>query len=134
MADELSAPLLRKTERLRRARAQRRSPWRWPVARIAVLALVVITGGMALRVLLVDDPAGGRPQAVAAINAAGSANPLANALSAAPPGEQATITADPVETPVVPGGAQVTQVDPNLPTGLAADPAHPEPNAYGVLP
>lgn len=134
MADELSAPLLRKTERLRRARGQRRSPWRWPVARFAVLALVVITGGMALRVLLVDDPAGGRPQAVAAINAAGSANALANALSAAPPGEQATITADPIETPVVPGGAQVTRVDPDLPTGLAVDPEHPEPNAFGVLP
>ena len=40
MADELSAPLMRKTERGRRARAQRLGKWRWPVARFALGAIV----------------------------------------------------------------------------------------------
>ena len=136
MADELSAPLMRKTERGRRARAQRLGKWRWPVARFALGAIVLIVGGLVLRVLLVDDPDGGQPQAVTAINSAHNANPLASAVTA--PAEPATITADPEQFPAtpdgVPGGAQVTKVDPNLPTGFADDPDHPQANAFGVLP
>ena len=82
MADELSAPLMRKTERGRRARAQRLGKWRWPVARFALGAIVLIVGGLVLRVLLVDDPDGGQPQAVTAINSAHNANPLASAVTA----------------------------------------------------
>jgi len=72
--------------------------------------------------------------ATAAINSGHDANALANRVALAGEGRQATITADPETAPALPGGAQVTKVDPNLPSGRADDPGQPAANDFGVLP
>jgi len=128
MADELSAPLSRKTDRTRKARANR-NPRHLPLARLGFAAIAVIVAVVAGRLLLVNDPLGGRPQAVAEINSSRNANSLAAQVSSP---SMVTITADPEERPVQSGGATIVAVDPNLPTSVGAA-AH-MPNAFGVLP
>jgi polysaccharide deacetylase 2 family uncharacterized protein YibQ len=129
MADELSAPLSRKTDRIRNARAARRT-LRLPLARIGFALIVLIVGAVVLRLLLVNDPQGGRPQASADINSSRNGNALASQVSSP---SIATITADPEERPVTSGGAQIISVDPNLASGGNAA-LGTEANDFGVVP
>lgn len=129
MADELSAPLSRKTDRTRKARALRRSPLHLPLARLGFAVIVVIVGIVALRLLLVNDPQGGRPQATADINSTRNGNTMATQVSSP---SLVTITADPEQSPAAPGGARIVSVDPNLPSGGDGG-LMGKPNAFGII-
>lgn len=87
---DLSAPLSRRRSRL--ARAQGGARRSLPVARLAMAAMVVLLGGAALRIALVDTPDGGRPTVEVPISAGQAANSIAETNAA--PGA-ATITAGP---------------------------------------
>ncbi len=104
MADELSAPLLPRGQRAAARRRQLADGVRakWPLARIALGLIALVVIGAVLRIAYVEDPDGGRPVAEAAISTTRDSNTVAGAVSAQ--GGPATITADPQEFPVVPGG------------------------------
>ncbi len=110
MSDELSAPLMSRS-----ARKAARTPGRprLPLARFALLLIILVFGGVALRLYLVDDPEGGRPSAEVAINTTRDANPVAG-LVANPPGS-ATIMAEPETTIPVEGGPSITVLGENPP-------------------
>lgn len=109
MADELSAPLLGRKARQNAARAR---PWQFPVARVAFLLILMVVGAIALRVMLVDDPDGGRPTAEAPIASTRNGNALTPTVVDPAPTGQATITADPEEFSIVPleGGPSITTI------------------------
>jgi len=114
MADDLSAPLGRK--RGKAAPTGRLSPDKLPLARIAFgLAAVVIVGVVA-RVVLVNDPDGGRPVTEIGVNRGNNA--LAKSLSTGkqpgPSPSTVTITAGP-EIPA--SGASVSMVGDEVPDG-----------------
>lgn len=121
MADELSAPLLRRSDR--RARGIRsfldRLPVsRLPLARLAFAALAVVVGAAVLRVMLTDDPLGGRPSVEVPINSTRAANQVAGEIAPAPmtegPTGPVTITAE----PEIPSGPSITTLgdDPSAPS------------------
>jgi polysaccharide deacetylase 2 family uncharacterized protein YibQ len=122
MADDLSAPLGRK-----RGKPKLRlglEPGKLPLARIAFGLAALVIVGVVVRVLVVNDPTGGRP--VAEIGIAHKTNPLVDSLtasSAAAPG-MATITAGP-EIPA--GSASIAALDsatpqePAMPAATAQD-------------
>ena len=89
MANDLSTPL---TGRKRRPSAGKRG---FPLARVLFVLIVLLVGGFVARLILVDDPNGGRPTAEVAITTTRNANALANAIASAP----VTITADPQQYP-----------------------------------
>ena len=94
MADDLSAPLGRKRSSKARLGLSL-EPGKLPLARIAFGLAALVLVGVVIRVLVVNDPTGGRP--VAEIGIAHKTNPLVDSLtasSAAAPG-MATITAGP---------------------------------------
>ena len=66
MADDLSAPLGRK--RGKAAPTGRLSPDRLPLARIAFGLAAVVILGVAARIILVNDPNGGRPVTEVGVN------------------------------------------------------------------
>jgi hypothetical protein len=109
MADELSAPLL---GRKARKTADRARPWQFPVARVVFLLILIVVGAVALRVMLVDDPDGGRPTAEAAIASTRDGNPLTSTVIDPAASGEATITADPEEFPVtqLEGGPSITTI------------------------
>lgn len=113
MANDLSTPL---TGRKRRSAAGK---GRFPVARLLFLLIGVILGGLAARIILVDDPNGGRPTQEVAITSTRDGNTIANSVSSGP----ATITADPIQYPA---GTSIPAAD-QRPTGQLAD-------RYGALP
>ena len=92
---DLSAPLSRR--RVRQGQAPGTTRRGWPVARIAFGAIALLLAGVTARIVLVDEPLGGRPVAEVAINNTRNDNAVAVGNSADVP--QATIVADP-ETPV----------------------------------
>lgn len=117
MANDLSTPL---SGRKRRA-ADRR--FRFPLGRVLFAILVLIGAGVVLRLVLVDDPNGGRPEQEVAITSTRDANSVANAVATGP----VTITADPEQFPVD-GGAPVPSSSPPAgATGQVAD-------RFGALP
>lgn len=91
MANDLSTPL---TGRKRRTR-ERSGPFHFPLARLLFAIIVLVLGGVVLRVVLVDDPDGGRPSAEVAITSTRDGNSVANAVASRP----ATIIADPQQFP-----------------------------------
>ncbi len=91
MANDLSTPL---TGRKRRA-GQQSGPFHFPLARLLFVVIALIVGGVVLRVILVDDPEGGRPSLETAITSARDGNTIANHVASGP----ATITADPEQIP-----------------------------------
>ena len=113
MANDLSTPL---TGRKRRAGA---APAGFPLARVLLGVLVLGAGAIGARLLLVDDPDGGRPSREVAITTTRSGNEVASAVSQGP----VTITADPEQSPA---GAQAA-ARPAPTTAAVPDPA-------GVLP
>jgi polysaccharide deacetylase 2 family uncharacterized protein YibQ len=92
MANDLSAPLQTRKHRRAAARAEHGG---LPLARIGMALVVLLVGGVVLRLVLVDDPNGGRPVAEAEINSARDNNAVARDVLAAPSGGPVTITADP---------------------------------------
>jgi hypothetical protein len=127
MADDLSAPLGRKrtpapTER------RRFSLDHLPVARLAFGAVALIALGVGARLVLVDEPTGGRPVAEIGLNTSRAANPVQDTVSLPP----ATITAGPE---VALSGMSVSMVGDDIPDGdpAAAPPAGAATNAQGLL-
>ncbi len=84
LANDLSTPL---TGRKRKADAKRH----WPIARILLGVLVLLGIAFAARLLLVNDPDGGRPSEEVAIAGTSNGNEIADAVQAEP----VRITADP---------------------------------------
>ena len=134
MADELSAPLARRSDR-KAARRQQGLPHSrrpWPIARLAFGVVSLILIGVALRVVLVEDPNGGRPWAEVPINSTHNANSVAGEVAPASVSGPATISADPETAVPVAGGPSFTALDDDLPEGEGAD-APGVPDASGVI-
>lgn len=117
MADDLSAPLGRK--KAKPARAFTLKPDKIPLARIAFGLIVLILAGVGLRILLVNDPMGGRPVADINVNSTRGSNSIAGSVS--PDASMATITAG----PEIPAGAMSSMVGPNVPDGNPNAPPPP---------
>ena len=114
MADELSAPLTRRSDRRRNAVKAVESRFaisRLPLARLAIAVIVLVVGVAVARVMLTDDPLGGRPSAEVPINSTRDANPIAEQIAAAPtvqdPNAPVTITVDPTTS----GGPSITVIE-----------------------
>ena len=126
MADDLSAPLGGRKRRASPATPKPASTKRkinlqlteLPLARIAFSVAALIIVGIGARILLVDDPMGGRPVAEIDVSSTRNVNAVADTVSATT--SMATITAEP-ETPVDNSG--VTIVGDDVPDGdpTAAD-------------
>ena len=101
MANDLSTPL---TGRRRRNQA-RSKRFHFPLARLLFGLIFLIIGGIALRLVLVDDPDGGRPSEEVAITSTRDGNAIANSAASRP----ATITADPEQHPA---GSSIVAVPP----------------------
>jgi polysaccharide deacetylase 2 family uncharacterized protein YibQ len=111
MADDLSAPLGRRRAAppVRKERAKLNlKPTELPLARIAFGVAALIVVGIGARVLLVDDPMGGRP--VAEIDMTGTRNVNAVAETVAATTSMATITAEP-EVPIDQTGVTIVGDD-----------------------
>ena len=119
MADDLSAPLGRKKAKP----AFRLSPDKIPLARIAFGLIVLILGGIVARVLLVNDPQGGRPVADISVNSTRGNNSIVGSVGANDT-SSATITAG----PEIPAGAMTSMVSPSTPDG---NPNAPPPTGDG---
>jgi len=121
MANDLSTPLTGR-RRLNKARQGR---MHFPLARLLFIAIFLIIGGVALRLVLVDDPTGGRPSQEVAITSTRDANTIANSAASRP----ATITADPGQFPA---DGSIMAVPPPRPTGGTA--LGQIPDRFGALP
>lgn len=88
MTDDLTTPL---TGRKRKAQSRRSLP----IARVLFGLLGLLAIGFVARILMVDDPDGGRPSEEVAITSTRNANSVANAVTEGP----VTITADPEQFP-----------------------------------
>jgi hypothetical protein len=126
MSDDLDAPLGRKQPAAKPAGSQRFQPSSLPLARVAFGVVALIVVGIAARILLVDDPTGGRPVTEIAVNSTG-ANTVVQTV--APGG--VTITAEP-EVPAESLG--VTIVGDDVPDGNPAATGPGTADAGGLLP
>ncbi len=118
MANDLTTPL---TGRKRKARGPRPQ---LPIARTLFAVLALIAVAFVLRLVLTDDPNGGRPSAEVAITSTQNSNEVANQVSTGP----VTITADPQQYPA---GSSMTSV-PSGTTG--ANSIAGLPDIFGALP
>lgn len=91
MANDLSTPLRGRKSRNR----GKNGKVHLPVARILLGIILLIAIGVGARLVLVDDPNGGRPSQEVAIATTRNSNSVANAVATGP----ATITADPQQYP-----------------------------------
>ena len=128
MANDLSTPL---TGRKRRT-GDKNGRFHFPLARLLFAVILVIVGGVVLRIVLVDDPEGGRPSAEVAIASTRDGNTIANTVASGP----ATITADPEQYPVgqTPGGTQTLGAADVPPNRSGALPDLSEETANGPIP
>lgn len=118
MANDLSTPLTGRRSR-KRTRSGR---FHFPLGRLLFALIFLIIGGVALRLVLVDDPDGGRPSQDVAITSTRDGNSVANSAATRP----ATITADPEQYPA---GSSIMAVPPPAP----AEPGR-IPDRFGALP
>ena len=118
MANDLTTPL---TGRKRKPGA----PRHLPIARTLLAMLALIGIAFAIRLVMVEDPDGGRPTEEVAITTTRNSNEVANAVSDGP----VTITADPRQFPA---GSSITSVDPA--TATAANSITGLPDIFGALP
>jgi polysaccharide deacetylase 2 family uncharacterized protein YibQ len=110
MADDLSTPLTGR----RRKPAEPRS---FPVARILFALVLLIGGAFILRILLTDEPDGGRPSQEVAITSTRNGNELASTVSTGP----VTMTADPQQYPAgTAPAAEAAREEPGMAAGLFA--------------
>lgn len=114
MADDLSTPL-------KGRKGDKPNGRHLPIARSVIALLVLIGGAFALRILLVDDPDGGRPSEEVAITSTRNSNSVANAVATGP----VTITADPQQ--YVPGSEPP-------PSAASSGSVANLPDIYGALP
>lgn len=120
MANDLSTPL---TGRKRRRGTPGRS-FHFPLARILFAIIALIGIGVVARIMLVEEPDGGRPTEETAITSTRGNNAVANTIASGP----ATITADPQEFPA--GGSITTlPAEGSETAGLGQIP-----DRYGALP
>ena len=117
MTDDLTTPLTG-------AKGKTKARRSLPIARILFGLLALIAMAFAARILMVDDPEGGRPSQEVAITSTRNANSVANTVAEGP----VTITADPQQFPA---GAAMTGVTtgaggPSSVNGL--------PDIFGALP
>ena len=120
MANDLSTPLTG-----RRSRKQARSGrFHFPLARLLFALIFLIIGGVALRLILVDDPNGGRPSQDVAITSTRDGNSVANSAAS----HSAAITADPEQYPA---GSSIVAVP--APAPAPAEPGQ-IPDRFGALP
>lgn len=124
---DLSAPLTRR--RARAQKPQRQGRRHLPVARLALAGITVLLGAVAVRILVVDTPDGGRPAAEVAINTSHNANSVAGA-NAAP--SASVISIGPELTPEEVGPALAAGSDRPPSQQAASTPAVP--NVFGALP
>lgn len=138
---DLSAPLVRR--KARQAKAAKTAadtaaaggtpPRRHiPVARIAIGLVALIAVGVTARIMLVNDPEGGRPSATVDIAGANPSNSVAGAVTGSP--SVVTITADPEMFPAdmadaPPDPAELAIADPT-----ALDPEMLEETEFGPIP
>lgn len=116
MANDLTTPLT--------GRKRRRGTRHLPVARSLFAVLALIAGAFVLRLVLTDDPNGGRPSAEVEIASTRNSNAVANEVSTGP----VTITADPQQFPA---GSSIT----NVPAGTTgAGSIAGLPDVFGALP
>ena len=118
MANDLSTPLTGR----RRRNQERAARFHFPLARLLFIVIFLIIGGVALRLMLVEDPNGGRPSAEVAITSTRDGNAVANSVATGP----VTITADPDQFPV--GGPAVP-----APDAAGATPGQ-QPDQFGIIP
>lgn len=117
MANDLSTPL---TGRKRKSAGRPHLP----IARSLFALLALIAGAFVLRLVLTDEPNGGRPSQEVAITSTRNGNEVANTVSDGP----VTITADPQQFPA---GGSMTAVPAPLPgSGSIAG----LPDIFGALP
>jgi polysaccharide deacetylase 2 family uncharacterized protein YibQ len=127
MANDLSTPLKG------RKRRTERNGFHFPLARLLFGLIVLIVGGFVLRIVLVDDPEGGRPTMEAAITSTRDGNAVANNVASRP----ATITADAGQTPADAIEDSAGQQAPTMgasPTRMGALPDLSEETANGAIP
>lgn len=133
---DLSAPLVRRKARQAKAAeaaAGSAPPRRHiPVTRLALGLVALIAIGVTARIMLVDDPEGGRPSATVDIAGASHANSVAGTVSVPP--DEVTITADPEMFPVAPDEAVPEPVDTALIDPAALDPEMLEETEFGAIP
>ena len=97
MAEDLSAPLGRRRAAAKPAsRGLKLKPTALPLARIAFGVAAFIVVGIGARLLLVNDPMGGRPVAEMSLNS-GSSNAIAEIVAP----NEVTITAEPEMPPKI---------------------------------
>lgn len=126
MTSDLSAPLSRRQARAAKAQAGR-TRRHLPIARLAFAGIFVLLAAFTLRIILVEDPEGGRPFAEVAINSTRSSNSVVGDTATGP---EATIVAGPempvggADSIITLEGAQSQVADlPGGPAELVADPA-----------
>ncbi|KQN73790.1 hypothetical protein ASE94_05960 [Devosia sp. Leaf64] len=132
MANDLSTPLKGRKQRAQEAKARPRLP----IGR-ALFGLIALIGiGVAARLILVDDPMGGRPSQEVGIVDNKAANPVAETAATGP----VTITADPQQyaangsegaTPLAAGSPASTGATPDA-SGIVPDLS--EETANGPIP
>lgn len=117
MANDLSTPLKGRKQRAQEAKARAH----WPIGRALFGLIALIAVGVAARLILVDDPMGGRPSQEVGIVDNKAANTVAESTASGP----VTITADPEQYPAA--GALPPVETTAAPPGLA-------PDASGIIP
>lgn len=125
MASDLDAPLSRRKAKVAPAAGRRHLP----IARLALAGIAVLLGAVVLRVILVDDPLGGRPSTEVAISSTHNVSPAVGEGASDP--NASPITVGP-EIPVsqIPSAETIEAVPEELP----AEPGVPEPDAWGNYP
>ena len=132
MANDLSTPLTGR----RRQKQEKAAKLHFPLARLLFIAIFLIIGGVALRLVLVEDPDGGRPSAEVAITSTRDGNTIARSAATGP----ATITADPGQFPAdgsmvaVPAPGSATPAPGQVPDSFGVLPDLSEETAHGAIP
>lgn len=104
-----------------------------PVARLAVAGIIVLLGAVALRIVLVDTPDGGRPVAEVAINSTPNANAVAGANATG--GAAIEVGPEiPAGQPDAPHADSTTAVDDIVLDAYATLPGLLEETDYGPIP
>ncbi len=119
MTSELSAPLGRRRARAAKAQAGK-TPLRLPIARLAMGGIALLLASVALRVMLVETPDGGRPFVEVAINTTTEGGTM---LGTVPDTGLATIDVGP-EVPTDGSGSIMTLDAPG--SGLSSGDGAPE--------
>lgn len=120
MANDLSTPLKGRKQRAEEAKARRHLP----IGRVLFGLIALIAIGVTARLVLVDDPMGGRPSQEVGIVDNKAANTVAETAASGP----VTITADPQEYPA--NGAAAASGE----TGQAALAPGAAPDGSGIIP